>query len=153
MFVRDRISVKSALVATSLIVVSCSSFESADTTTTVAPTTTAATTTMPPTTTVASTSTLAPTTTVSPGLIATFPRCEGGAVIPASTGAGQIGFIIGGAVGNVVDRLRLGKVIDFLDLHWAGFHWPAFNLADGAITLGVALLLVDGLFGQHKSPR
>ena len=98
MFVRDRISVKSALVATSLIVVSCSSFESADTTTTVAPTTTAATTTMPPTTTVASTSTLAPTTTVSPGLIATFPRCEGGAVIPASTGAGQIGFFIGGAV-------------------------------------------------------
>ncbi len=64
-----------------------------------------------------------------------------------------VGLIIGGAVGNVVDRLRLGKVIDFLDLHWAGLHWPAFNLADGAITLGVALLLVDGLFGRHKSPR
>ncbi len=64
-----------------------------------------------------------------------------------------VGFIIGGAVGNVVDRLRLGKVIDFLDLHWAGLHWPAFNLADSAITVGVAVLLVDGLFGRHKSPR
>ena len=64
-----------------------------------------------------------------------------------------VGLIVGGAVGNVVDRLRLGAVIDFLDLHWAGFHWPAFNLADSAITLGVTLLLVDGLFGRRKSPR
>jgi signal peptidase II len=64
-----------------------------------------------------------------------------------------VGLIVGGALGNVVDRLRLGAVIDFLDLHWAGFHWPAFNLADGAITLGVALLLLDGLFGRRKSPR
>ena len=64
-----------------------------------------------------------------------------------------VGLIVGGAVGNVIDRLRLGAVIDFLDLHWAGFHWPAFNLADSAITLGVALLLVDGLFGRRKSPR
>ncbi len=64
-----------------------------------------------------------------------------------------VGLIVGGAVGNVVDRLRLGAVIDFLDLHWAGFHWPAFNLADSAITLGVVLLLVDGLFGRRKSPR
>ncbi len=64
-----------------------------------------------------------------------------------------VGLIVGGAVGNVVDRLRLGAVIDFLDLHWADFHWPAFNLADSAITLGVALLLADGLFGRRKSPR
>lgn len=64
-----------------------------------------------------------------------------------------VGLIVGGAVGNVIDRLRLGAVIDFLDLHWAGFHWPAFNLADSAITLGVVLLLVDGLFGRRKSPR
>ncbi len=64
-----------------------------------------------------------------------------------------VGLIVGGAVGNVVDRPRLGAVIDFLDLHWAGFHWPAFNLADSAITLGVVLLLVDGLFGRRKSPR
>jgi signal peptidase II len=64
-----------------------------------------------------------------------------------------VGLIVGGAVGNVIDRLRLGAVIDFLDLHWAGFHWPAFNLADSAITLGVALLLVDGLFGRRIAPR
>ncbi len=64
-----------------------------------------------------------------------------------------VGLIVGGAVGNVVDRLRLGAVIDFLDLHWGGFHWPAFNLADSAITLGVALLLVEGLFGRRKSPK
>lgn len=64
-----------------------------------------------------------------------------------------VGLIVGGAVGNIIDRLRLGAVIDFLDLHWAGFHWPAFNLADSAITLGVVLLLVDGLFGRRKSPR
>ena len=98
LLVKGRVVPKAALLAISLIVVACSSVESADSTTTVAPITTAATTTMPPTTTVASTSTLAPTTTVSPGLIATLPRCEGGAVIPASTGAGQIGFIIGDAV-------------------------------------------------------
>ena len=64
-----------------------------------------------------------------------------------------VGLIVGGAVGNVVDRLRLGAVIDFLDLHWAGIHWPAFNLADSAITIGVALLLLDGLFGRQKSPK
>jgi signal peptidase II len=64
-----------------------------------------------------------------------------------------VGLIVGGAVGNVIDRLRLGAVIDFLDLHWAGFHWPAFNLADSAITLGVVLLLVDGLFGRRIAPR
>lgn len=57
--------------------------------------------------------------------------------------AAGLGFIIGGAVGNVIDRLRFGAVIDFLDFHMLGYHWPAFNLADAAITLGVALLLWD----------
>lgn len=56
------------------------------------------------------------------------------------------GLVVGGALGNVVDRLRLGCVIDFIDLHAAGWHWPAFNLADSGITVGVALLLVHGLF-------
>jgi signal peptidase II len=56
------------------------------------------------------------------------------------------GLVVGGALGNVVDRLRLGCVIDFVDLHAAGWHWPAFNLADSAITVGVAVLLVHGLF-------
>ena len=55
-------------------------------------------------------------------------------------GAG-LGLILGGALGNVLDRLRHGGVTDFLDFHFAGYHWPAFNLADSAIFLGVALLL------------
>lgn len=56
-----------------------------------------------------------------------------------------LGAIIGGALGNVFDRMRLGGVIDFLDVHVAGWHWPAFNLADAAITTGVALLLLNAL--------
>ena len=48
-------------------------------------------------------------------------------------------FIAGGAIGNAIDRLRFGKVVDFIDLHYAGVHWPAFNLADAAITIGAVL--------------
>lgn len=48
--------------------------------------------------------------------------------------------ILGGAVGNLIDRLRLGEVIDFLDFHWYTWHWPAFNVADSAITIGVMFL-------------
>lgn len=58
----------------------------------------------------------------------------------------SIGLIIGGALGNVIDRVRFGAVVDFLDFHVAGYHWPAFNLADSAITVGVAFLLIDSLF-------
>ena len=47
--------------------------------------------------------------------------------------------IAGGAIGNAIDRLRFGKVVDFIDLHYAGVHWPAFNLADAAITIGAVL--------------
>ncbi|PWC26866.1 signal peptidase II [Pseudoroseomonas aestuarii] len=54
------------------------------------------------------------------------------------------GLIGGGALGNVVDRLRQGAVTDFLDFHWAGYHWPAFNIADTLIFLGAALLLLGG---------
>lgn len=57
-----------------------------------------------------------------------------------------VGLIAGGAIGNVIDRLLHRAVVDFLDLHVAGWHWPAFNIADSAITIGVALLLLDGLF-------
>ena len=65
--------------------------------------------------------------------------------------AATIGLVIGGALGNVVDRFRFGAVADFLDLHVAGYHWPAFNLADAAITIGVALLLIDALLiGREK---
>jgi signal peptidase II len=64
-----------------------------------------------------------------------------------------IGLVIGGAVGNVIDRMRFGAVADFLDFHLGGYHWPAFNLADSAISVGVVLLLVDGLFGGRESNR
>lgn len=53
----------------------------------------------------------------------------------------SLSLILGGALGNVLDRLRLGAVVDFLDFHAAGWHWPAFNVADSAITVGVALML------------
>jgi signal peptidase II len=57
--------------------------------------------------------------------------------------ANGLGLVIGGAVGNIIDRLRFRAVVDFIDVHAAGFHWPAFNLADSAITIGVGLLLLD----------
>jgi signal peptidase II len=56
--------------------------------------------------------------------------------------------ILGGAIGNLIDRLRFGEVIDFLDVHWYQYHWPAFNIADAAITVGVAILCWDLLFGK-----
>ena len=61
-----------------------------------------------------------------------------------------IGLVIGGAVGNVIDRVRWGAVADFLDLHWAGYHWPAFNVADSAITVGALVLILDSLFVRGK---
>lgn len=61
-----------------------------------------------------------------------------------------LALVVGGAVGNVIDRLREGAVMDFLLLHWRGWAWPAFNLADTAITIGVALLIYDGVFGARK---
>ena len=56
--------------------------------------------------------------------------------------------IMGGAIGNLIDRLRFDAVIDFLDVHWYQYHWPAFNIADAAITVGVAILCWDLLFGK-----
>ncbi|HEY0525003.1 MAG TPA: signal peptidase II [Stellaceae bacterium] len=65
--------------------------------------------------------------------------------------AAGVGLVIGGAVGNVVDRLRIGAVVDFLDFHVAGWHWPAFNVADAAICIGVGLLLLDSLLGRGET--
>ena len=62
-----------------------------------------------------------------------------------------IGLIIGGAVGNVIDRIRLGAVVDFLDFHIGSLHWPAFNLADSAICIGVAAMLLDGLLLRREA--
>lgn len=60
-----------------------------------------------------------------------------------------LALILGGALGNVIDRVRFGKVVDFLDFHAAGWHWPAFNVADSAITVGAVLLILDG-FRKHE---
>ena len=64
-----------------------------------------------------------------------------------------IGFIIGGALGNVIDRLLRGAVVDFLDFHLGQWHPFVFNLADAAITLGVGLLILDGLLGGRRPAR
>lgn len=62
-----------------------------------------------------------------------------------------VGGVVGGAIGNVIDRMHQPGVVDFLDFHVAGWHWPAFNIADSAIVCGVVLILVDGLFeGRRK---
>ena len=63
-----------------------------------------------------------------------------------------VGFVVGGALGNAVDRAHQPGVVDFLDFHLAGWHWPAFNLADSSIFLGVVILVFDGLFrGRDRS--
>ncbi|MEZ5935539.1 MAG: signal peptidase II [Alphaproteobacteria bacterium] len=61
-----------------------------------------------------------------------------------------LGLVIGGALGNVIDRFRFGAVVDFLDVHIAGYHWPAFNVADAAICVGAGLLLLDGLLSPQR---
>src|SRR5690606_29032834 len=61
--------------------------------------------------------------------------------------AAALALILGGALGNLWDRLALGHVVDFLDFHWAGYHFPAFNIADSAITVGAALIILDMLLG------
>ncbi len=61
-----------------------------------------------------------------------------------------LGMIIGGALGNLVDRVRLGAVFDFLDFHVNGYHWPAFNLADSFICIGAALIILHSLFYPEK---
>jgi signal peptidase II len=58
----------------------------------------------------------------------------------------SLALILGGAIGNVIDRIALGYVVDFLDFYIAGWHWPAFNLADSAISVGAVLMVVDSLF-------
>lgn len=57
-------------------------------------------------------------------------------------------FILGGAIGNLIDRVFYGEVIDFLDVYWRNYHWPAFNIADSCITIGVAMALIC-LYQHH----
>lgn len=63
-----------------------------------------------------------------------------------------LSLVLGGALGNVIDRLRFDAVVDFLDFHLAGHHWPAFNVADAAISVGVALLLIHQFRQPGKHP-
>ena len=67
----------------------------------------------------------------------------------AFTGWG-IGLVMGGAIGNVIDRARWGAVFDFADFHIGHWHWPAFNIADSAIVVGVGLMLIDSLVGERQ---
>jgi signal peptidase II len=62
-----------------------------------------------------------------------------------------LALILGGALGNLVDRIAYGHVVDFLDFHAMGWHWPAFNAADSAITLGAAILIVESFL--HREPE
>jgi signal peptidase II len=64
-----------------------------------------------------------------------------------------LGLILGGALGNLIDRVRLGEVIDFLDVHWFRHHWPAFNVADSAICVGVGMLLVSMWRAERKASK
>lgn len=72
--------------------------------------------------------------------------------LPMSARLQRLGLalVFSGAVGNLIDRLRLGAVIDFIDVHWYQHHWPAFNVADSAITIGVGLLLLDLFFEERQ---
>jgi len=62
-----------------------------------------------------------------------------------------VALIVGGAIGNVIDRLRIGAVIDFLDVHWGHWHWPAFNVADTAISIGAIIMVLDAVFTKQDT--
>jgi signal peptidase II len=64
-----------------------------------------------------------------------------------------LSLVFAGAIGNLIDRIRLGEVIDFIDVHWYQYHWPAFNVADSAITVGVTLLLIDMWREERQAKR
>ncbi len=66
----------------------------------------------------------------------------------------SLSLVLGGAIGNLIDRIRMGEVIDFIDLHWYEVHWPAFNVADSAITVGVILLFMQMIRkGSLENPK
>ena len=71
---------------------------------------------------------------------------SGSRLLPAS-----LALVLGGAAGNLVDRVMRGAVVDFIDVYYGRFHWPAFNVADSAITVGVALLVLSSLRGREEN--
>lgn len=64
----------------------------------------------------------------------------------------SLSLILSGAIGNLIDRVRMGEVVDFLDVYWRNHHWPAFNVADSAICVGVAMLALD-LFREERRAK
>lgn len=84
---------------------------------------------------------------VSAGLIVWLRRLER----EAATLAAALALILGGALGNVIDRLRLGYVVDFVQVHWGEHYFPAFNVADSAITIGAGLLVLDALLSSRRA--
>lgn len=64
-----------------------------------------------------------------------------------------LALVLGGAIGNIIDRIRYGAVVDFLDFHAFGYHWPAFNVADSAICIGVMLLLYQMIFIKKEKQK
>jgi len=84
---------------------------------------------------------------VSAWLLAMLRRHAAERLLPAA-----LALIVGGALGNVIDRLRFGAVVDFLDVHAGGYHWPAFNVADSAISIGVVLMILQQ-FLQAKEAK
>ncbi len=73
-------------------------------------------------------------------------------IVPQGGWPGRValGLVFGGAAGNLLDRWRLGSVVDFVDVHWRQYHWPAFNVADSAITVGVVLLAAELAFAGQQ---
>lgn len=69
---------------------------------------------------------------------------------PPGREAAALSLVLGGALGNLADRILRGHVVDFFDFHWAGHHWPTFNIADIGIVVGVAVLLLHG-FSSHAT--
>jgi signal peptidase II len=65
----------------------------------------------------------------------------------------SLALILAGAIGNVIDRLRFGYVIDFLDVYWHSYHWPAFNVADSAISVGICLMLLEAFLEGRRERR
>ncbi len=66
-------------------------------------------------------------------------------------GRASLGLLFGGAVGNLIDRAQFGAVVDFIDVHWRGYHWPAFNVADSSISVGVVLLALQLIIGDRRA--
>jgi signal peptidase II len=64
-----------------------------------------------------------------------------------------LSLVLAGAVGNLIDRIRIGEVIDFIDIYYSRWHWPAFNIADSAISVGAVMLLIDAIFLSHDSDK